>query len=199
MPGSRIATWSWHCSAGSAAPPLKQGRLWRCAGWRNGGARIWSDLARIVRSGNICAAATLTLALAEPETGLGEVKRLRFAPDARGHGRARRRMTTIETQARNLGLQHLSLDTNAVLPEAIALYTPPAGPRSPPVPAFPPPNGSARGCPHRPLDFPQKNRPFPANPNFSQKNCFRPGAKSRFPTLPFSSYPSCQGRGPCEW
>ena len=75
-----------------------------------------------MRSGNICAAATLTQSLAAPETGLGEVKRLWFAPDARGHGRARRRMTTIETQARNLGLQHLSLDTNAALTEAIALY-----------------------------------------------------------------------------
>lgn len=54
--------------------------------------------------------------------GLGEVKRLWVAPDARGHGLARRLMAAIEDAARSLKLVTLNLDTNAALPQAIALY-----------------------------------------------------------------------------
>jgi GNAT superfamily N-acetyltransferase len=51
-----------------------------------------------------------------------EVKRLWVAPAARGQGLGPRLMTAIETKARALGLQHLRLDTNATLTEAIAMY-----------------------------------------------------------------------------
>lgn len=52
----------------------------------------------------------------------GEVKRLWVAPTARGQGLARRMMAAIETEARNLGLTRLILDTNSALVEAITLY-----------------------------------------------------------------------------
>ncbi|MEO8244890.1 MAG: bifunctional helix-turn-helix transcriptional regulator/GNAT family N-acetyltransferase [bacterium] len=51
-----------------------------------------------------------------------EVKRLWVAPDARGQGLARRLMLQIEDRAHALGYSRLNLDTNANLPEAIALY-----------------------------------------------------------------------------
>ena len=54
--------------------------------------------------------------------GLGEVKRLWVAPDARGQGLARRLMLAIEDQARTLGHTSLCLDTNQALTEALALY-----------------------------------------------------------------------------
>ena len=56
------------------------------------------------------------------EPGEGEVKRLWVAPNARGQGLARRLMRAIESHARTMGLKRLKLDTNAALPEAIALY-----------------------------------------------------------------------------
>lgn len=56
------------------------------------------------------------------DPGLGEVKRLWVAPSARGQGLARRLMAEIEDRSRALGLMRLRLDTNAHLPEAIALY-----------------------------------------------------------------------------
>jgi GNAT superfamily N-acetyltransferase len=52
----------------------------------------------------------------------GEVKRLWVAPAARGRGLARRMMLAVEGAARGLGMTSLRLDTNAGLPEAIALY-----------------------------------------------------------------------------
>ena len=67
---------------------------------------------------------------------VGEVKRLWVAPDARGQGLARRMMTAIEDQARTFGYTRLQLDTNAHLPEAIALYTKTGWA---PVPAYSPP------------------------------------------------------------
>ena len=54
--------------------------------------------------------------------GLGEVKRLYVAPQARGQGLARRLMTAIEDQARAFGMTRLNLDTNEALTDAIALY-----------------------------------------------------------------------------
>jgi GNAT superfamily N-acetyltransferase len=56
------------------------------------------------------------------EPGSAEVKRLWIAPAARGQGLARRLMRALESHARQVGLTHLKLDTNAALPEAIALY-----------------------------------------------------------------------------
>ncbi|KAF0114042.1 MAG: transcriptional regulator MarR family [Rhodobacteraceae bacterium] len=56
------------------------------------------------------------------EPGLGEVKRLWVAPEARGQGLARRLMAEVESFARSAGLTHLRLDTNNALTEAIALY-----------------------------------------------------------------------------
>lgn len=53
---------------------------------------------------------------------VGEVKRLWVDPAARGLGLARRLMRAIEDEARRLGMTELKLDTNAALPEAIALY-----------------------------------------------------------------------------
>lgn len=52
----------------------------------------------------------------------GEVKRLWVAPAARGLGLATRLMARIETTARELGMDRLRLDTNAALPEAVAMY-----------------------------------------------------------------------------
>ena len=54
--------------------------------------------------------------------GVGEVKRLWVAPQARGLGLARRLMQRLEDSARELGLSTLRLDTNSALPEAAALY-----------------------------------------------------------------------------
>jgi GNAT superfamily N-acetyltransferase len=50
------------------------------------------------------------------------VKRLWVDASARGQGRARRLMSAIENEARQLGYQWLRLDTNSALSEAIALY-----------------------------------------------------------------------------
>lgn len=54
--------------------------------------------------------------------GIGEVKRLWVAPEARGMGLARRLMGRVETEARVMGLRLLRLDTSRHLPEAITLY-----------------------------------------------------------------------------
>ncbi|GGE50014.1 bifunctional helix-turn-helix transcriptional regulator/GNAT family N-acetyltransferase [Actibacterium pelagium] len=54
--------------------------------------------------------------------GFGEIKRLWVSPSARGLGLARRLMDAAEDEARALGYTLLRLDTNSVLPEAIALY-----------------------------------------------------------------------------
>jgi GNAT superfamily N-acetyltransferase len=56
------------------------------------------------------------------EPGLGEVKRLWVAAEARGRGLGRRLMEHIEDQASALGMTRLVLDTNAALTEAITLY-----------------------------------------------------------------------------
>lgn len=54
--------------------------------------------------------------------GVGEVKRLWIAPEARGTGLAHRLMAAVEGRARAMGLATLRLDTNATLTEAMALY-----------------------------------------------------------------------------
>ena len=54
--------------------------------------------------------------------GLGEIKRMWVAPDARGLGIAQRLLEAIERNARQMGLDTLQLDTNRALREAHALY-----------------------------------------------------------------------------
>ena len=56
------------------------------------------------------------------EDGIGEIKRMWVAGDARGRGIGRRLLTTLEDQARALGLRILRLETNGTLAEAQALY-----------------------------------------------------------------------------
>jgi DNA-binding MarR family transcriptional regulator/N-acetylglutamate synthase-like GNAT family acetyltransferase len=54
--------------------------------------------------------------------GIGEVKRMWTAPEARGLGIARRILQTIETKAHDLRLKRLRLETNRTLLEAQSLY-----------------------------------------------------------------------------
>jgi len=54
--------------------------------------------------------------------GIGEVKRMWTAPEARGLGIARRVLQAIETKARDLKLKRLRLETNRTLVEAQSLY-----------------------------------------------------------------------------
>lgn len=54
--------------------------------------------------------------------GIGEVKRMWTAPEARGLGVARRILHAIETKARDLRLKRLRLETNRTLLEAQSLY-----------------------------------------------------------------------------
>jgi DNA-binding MarR family transcriptional regulator/ribosomal protein S18 acetylase RimI-like enzyme len=56
------------------------------------------------------------------ERGIGEVKRMWTAPEARGLGVARRVLRTIEAKAREAGVRRLRLETNRSLREAQALY-----------------------------------------------------------------------------
>ncbi|MDR6840992.1 bifunctional helix-turn-helix transcriptional regulator/GNAT family N-acetyltransferase [Pseudoxanthomonas sacheonensis] len=55
--------------------------------------------------------------------GLGEIKRMWVAPDARGLGIAQRLLDALEKHAVRMGLDTLQLDTNRALKEAHALYT----------------------------------------------------------------------------
>jgi GNAT superfamily N-acetyltransferase len=54
--------------------------------------------------------------------GLGEIKRMYVVPAARRRGIARRILADLEQVARELGHARVRLDTNAVQPEAVALY-----------------------------------------------------------------------------
>jgi DNA-binding MarR family transcriptional regulator/GNAT superfamily N-acetyltransferase len=54
--------------------------------------------------------------------GIGEIKRMWVAPDARGLGIAQRLLDALEQQASSMGLRTLRLDTNRSLTEARALY-----------------------------------------------------------------------------
>ena len=53
---------------------------------------------------------------------VGEIKRMWTAPEARGHGVARRVLHKLEALARGAGIETLRLDTNRVLVEAQAMY-----------------------------------------------------------------------------
>lgn len=54
--------------------------------------------------------------------GVGEIKRMWVAPEARGLGLSRRLLGALEDQARGLGLSRVRLDTNRSLSEAQSLY-----------------------------------------------------------------------------
>jgi uncharacterized protein (DUF952 family) len=56
------------------------------------------------------------------EPGLGEIKRMYVAPEARGRGIARRLLTALEDAARRLGHDRVRLDTGPDQPEAKHLY-----------------------------------------------------------------------------
>jgi GNAT superfamily N-acetyltransferase len=56
------------------------------------------------------------------EPGLGEVKRMYVVPAARRRGVARQLLSALEEVAASLGHARIRLDTNAVQPEAVALY-----------------------------------------------------------------------------
>lgn len=62
------------------------------------------------------------VALRALDDSTAEIKRLWVDASARGQGLSRRLMTAIEAEARSMGYQHLRLDTNSALTEAIALY-----------------------------------------------------------------------------
>jgi len=54
--------------------------------------------------------------------GIGEIKRMWIAPDARGLGLGRRLLAELEQQARRRRMRAIRLDTNSALSEALALY-----------------------------------------------------------------------------
>jgi GNAT superfamily N-acetyltransferase len=54
--------------------------------------------------------------------GIGEIKRMFTAPDARGRGLARDLLFELEEAARELGMERLVLDTAAPLAAAVSLY-----------------------------------------------------------------------------
>ncbi len=54
--------------------------------------------------------------------GVGEIKRMYVAPEARGLGAGRALLTGLEDAARGLGCTALRLETGLRQPEAIALY-----------------------------------------------------------------------------
>lgn len=56
------------------------------------------------------------------EPGLGEIKRMWVAPDARGMGLGRAMVGQLEDRARELGATRMRLDTSRHLPEARGLY-----------------------------------------------------------------------------
>ena len=56
------------------------------------------------------------------EPGVGEIKRMYVARQARGLGLGRRMMAALELRARELGLRELKLETGDAQPEALALY-----------------------------------------------------------------------------
>ena len=61
-------------------------------------------------------------ALRRLSPGIGEIKRMWVAPEARGLGLSRRLLVALEDQALGLGLERVRLDTNRALMEAQALY-----------------------------------------------------------------------------
>lgn len=54
--------------------------------------------------------------------GVGEIKRMWVAPDARGLGLGRRFLAELEQLARRRGMRALRLDTHSSLSEALELY-----------------------------------------------------------------------------
>jgi ribosomal protein S18 acetylase RimI-like enzyme len=56
------------------------------------------------------------------EPGVGEIKRMWVAPQARGLGVARRLLDALEGHARKLGMGRVRLDTNRALTQAQSMY-----------------------------------------------------------------------------
>jgi ribosomal protein S18 acetylase RimI-like enzyme len=54
--------------------------------------------------------------------GVGEIKRMWTAPEARGRGHGRRLLAALEDAARSLGYTRVRLDTAATMAPALALY-----------------------------------------------------------------------------
>jgi GNAT superfamily N-acetyltransferase len=61
-------------------------------------------------------------AVKRADAATGEIKRIWTAPEARGHGVARKILTALEDAARDMGYQAVRLDSNRALTEAHALY-----------------------------------------------------------------------------
>jgi GNAT superfamily N-acetyltransferase len=61
-------------------------------------------------------------AMKRADDATGEIKRIWTAPEARGHGIARKIMEALEAAAREIGYRAVRLDSNRALPEAHALY-----------------------------------------------------------------------------
>lgn len=61
-------------------------------------------------------------ALRRLSPGVGEIKRMWVAPEARGLGLSRRLLAALEDEARALNFERVRLDTNRALTEAQALY-----------------------------------------------------------------------------
>jgi uncharacterized protein (DUF952 family)/GNAT superfamily N-acetyltransferase len=61
--------------------------------------------------------------LKQLDDGVGEIKRMFVAPEARSRGHARRLLTGLEDAARRLGYERVRLDTGSHQPHAKALYS----------------------------------------------------------------------------
>ncbi len=61
-------------------------------------------------------------ALRTLSSGVGEIKRMWIAPNARGMGLGRRLLAELEAEARRHAFHTVRLDTNATLDEALNLY-----------------------------------------------------------------------------
>ncbi|MDW8260310.1 MAG: GNAT family N-acetyltransferase [Gammaproteobacteria bacterium] len=61
-------------------------------------------------------------ALVNVAPGVGEIKRMYVAPQARGLGVGRRLLERLERHARLLGLREVKLETGNAQPEALGLY-----------------------------------------------------------------------------
>jgi len=62
------------------------------------------------------------LTIGEPQDGVGEIKRMYTAPDARRRGVSRAILARLEDEARALGYGRVVLETGSRQPEAIELY-----------------------------------------------------------------------------
>ncbi|MEA3019723.1 MAG: hypothetical protein QOI47_1247 [Actinomycetota bacterium] len=94
---------------GDDMPSARPEEMWAPAGTFLVG---WDDTGRPVCGGGL-------KGLGE---GVGEIKRMYVAPEARGRGHARRLLTGLEDAARRHGYGRVRLDTGSKQPHALALY-----------------------------------------------------------------------------